>query len=302
MIKNSRILKDCRIGTDCYIKGANKLKNLTIQSSADEPTQIGEGVELVNGIVGHGNRIFYGAKAMRFVTGRNVQVKYGARLLNSLLGDNSTVSCCELLNNLIFPFHEQHHNNSFLIASTVMGQANIAAGACIGSNHNSRAPDGELVAGRGFWPGLETSFKHNTRLASFTLVAKGCYPWEMDIPLPFSLLSLSPAGDLQVLPGYWFRHNLYALARNSGKFAARDRRVVKEQHIECDYLAPDTAEEMLAAVARLTAALGEEGGKDCQAHRATHPRCARNCEKREAFRRRPACGWRAWPTACGPAS
>ncbi len=258
VIKNSRILKDCRIGTDCYIKGANKLKNLTIQSSAEEPTQIGEGVELVNGIVGYGNRIFYGVKAVRFVTGRNVQVKYGARLLNSLLADNSTVSCCELLNNLIFPYHEQHHNTSFIIASVIMGQANIAAGACIGSNHNSRAPDGELVAGRGFWPGLETSFKHNTRLASFTLAAKGSYPWEMDIPLPFSLVSIGPDGGLQVMPGYWFRYNLYALERNSSKFLARDKRAVKEQHIECDYLAPDTAEEMLAGLARL-----EEGVRAC---------------------------------------
>ncbi len=52
MIKNSRIIKDVKIGPHCYIKGANKLKNLTINSSDDEPTQIGEGVELVNGIVG----------------------------------------------------------------------------------------------------------------------------------------------------------------------------------------------------------------------------------------------------------
>jgi hypothetical protein len=253
VIKNSRILKDTMIGTDCYIKGANKLKNLTIQSSAEEPTQIGEGVELVNGIVGYGNRIFYGVKAVRFVTGRNVQLKYGARLLNSVLGDNSTVSCCELLNNLIFPFHEQHHNNSFLIATTVMGQSNIAAGACIGSNHNSRAPDGEIVAGRGFWPGLETSFKHNSRFASFCLIARGSYPWEMDIPLPFSLVSLAADGGLQVMPGYWFRHNLYALERNSAKFLARDKRVVREQHIEYDYLAPDTAEEMLAGMDLLLA-------------------------------------------------
>src|SRR5690606_8780906 len=32
VIKNTRIIKDCTIGTDAYIKGANKLKNLTINS------------------------------------------------------------------------------------------------------------------------------------------------------------------------------------------------------------------------------------------------------------------------------
>ena len=33
VIKNSLILKDVKIGSNCYIKGANKLKNLTINSS-----------------------------------------------------------------------------------------------------------------------------------------------------------------------------------------------------------------------------------------------------------------------------
>ena len=189
VIKNSRIIKDVWIGTDAYIKGANKLKNLTINSSAEEKTQIGEGCELVNGIIGFGCRIFYGVKAVRFFLSSNSQLKYGARLINSYLGDNSTISCCEVLNSLIFPAHEQHHNNSFLCAALVMGQSNMAAGATIGSNHNSRGADGELVAGRGFWPGLCVSLKHNSKFACFTLIAKGDFPAELNITLPFSLVS-----------------------------------------------------------------------------------------------------------------
>lgn len=138
VIKNTTVVKDAKIGEAAYIKGAFKLKNITVRSSAAEPSQIGEGVELVNGIMGPGSRVFYQAVGIRFVIGNNCQLKYGARLINSILGDNSTVSCCELLNNLIFPFHEQHHNSSFLIAAMIMGQSNIAAGATIGSNHNSR--------------------------------------------------------------------------------------------------------------------------------------------------------------------
>ena len=257
IVKDCRIIKDVNIGDNAYVKGANKLKNLTINSSADEPSQIGEGCELVNGIVGYGCKIFYGCKAVRFVTGRNCQLKYGARLINSYLGDNSTVSCCEILNNLIFPAHEQHHNNSFLCSSLVLGQSNIAAGATIGSNHNSRANDGEILAGRGFWPGLCVNLKHNCRFASFTLLAKGAYPAELDVPLPFSLVSNDAARDrLLVMPGYWFLYNMYALARNAWKFGARDRRVHKEQNIEFDYLAPDTVEEMFAGIALLETLVG----------------------------------------------
>ena len=248
VIKNSKILKDVKIGQKCYIKGANKLKNLTINSSDEEATQIGEGVELVNGIIGYGCHIFYGCKAVRFILGDNSNLKYGARLINSFLGDNSTISCCEVLNNLIFPAHEQHHNNSFLIASVVMGQSNIAAGATIGSNHNSRANDNEIQAGRGFWPGLCSSVKHSCRFASFVLLSKADYPAELDIPLPFSLLNNNESkNQLEIMPAFWWLYNMYALARNSWKFINRDKRVNKIQHIEFDHLAPDTIEEIINA-------------------------------------------------------
>ena len=249
VLKSNRIVKDVAIGESAYVKGANKLKNLTILSSDVERTQIGEGVELVNGIVGRGCRVFYGCKAVRFVLGPNTSLKYGARLIHSVLGDNSTVSCCEMLNNLIFPGHEQHHNTSFLIAALVRGQSNIAAGATIGSNHNSRANDGEIEAGRGFWPGLSASVKHSSRFASFCLLSKGDYRFEIDLPLPFCLVDDDPSRDRLVLvPAYWWSHNLYALMRNEGKFLARDKRAVKIQAIEFSPFAPDTAEEMIEAM------------------------------------------------------
>jgi NDP-sugar pyrophosphorylase family protein len=249
VIKNCKIIKDVNVGSDAYFKGANKLKNLTVNSDEKRTSQIGEGCELVNGIVGFGCRIFYGAKAVRFVMASHSQLKYGARLLNSYLGNNSTISCCEVLNSLIFPAHEQHHNNSFLCASMVMGQSNMAAGATIGSNHNSRGADGEIVAGRGFWPGLCVSLKHNSKFASFTIIAKGDFPAELNIPIPFSLVSNDVGNDkLVIVPGYWFMYNMYALARNAAKYADRDRRTEKIQTIEFDYLAPDTINELFSSL------------------------------------------------------
>ncbi len=245
VIKNCKIVKDTWIGSDAYLKGANKIKNLTINSSPEAKSQIGEGCELVNGIIGYGCRIFYGVKAVRFMMGSNSQLKYGARLINSYLGDNSTISCCEVLNSLIFPAHEQHHNNSFLCAATVLGQSNMAAGATIGSNHNSRGADGEIIAGRGFWPGLCVSLKHNSKFAGYTLIAKGDFPAELNIPIPFALVSNDVSQDkLVIMPGYWFMYNMYALARNAGKYNSRDKRLDKSQVIEYDFLAPDSIGEM----------------------------------------------------------
>lgn len=248
VIKNSWIIKDAKIGDNCYIKGANKLKNVTINSSEGEPTQIGEGVILVNGIVGYGCRIFYSVVGTRFVIGNNCNLKYGARVIYSILGDNSTISCCEVLNNLIFPAHEQHHNNSFLIAACVMGQSNMAAGATLGSNHNSRATDGEIVAKRGFWPGLCTSVKHSSQFASFTLLSKADFPNEMNIKMPFCLVNNNNKKDqLEIMPAYWWMYNMYAIARNTSKYQKRDKRKHKIQNIEFETFAPDTMEEVIAA-------------------------------------------------------
>jgi len=263
VIKSCTIIKDVAVGSHAYIKGANKLKNISILSSKDEPTQVGEGVELVNGIVGYGCRIFYGSKAVRFAMGRNCNLKYGARLIHSVMGDNSTVSCCEILNNLIFPMHEQHHNNSFLIATLVQGMSNMAAAATIGSNHNSRANDGEICAKRGFWPGLAVSLKHSSCFASFVLIAKGEYPSELNITLPFSLVSNNTYKNrLELMPAYYWIHNLYALERNSWKVRRRDQRVIKAQHIETDYLAPDTAEEIISAIALLKGWIDSDSSSD----------------------------------------
>jgi hypothetical protein len=258
VIKNCKIIKDVWVGTDAYFKGANKLKNLTVNSGPEGRTQIGEGCEIVNGIIGFGCRLFYGVKAVRFIMASHSQLKYGARLINSYLGNNATISCCEVLNSLIFPAHEQHHNNSFLCAALVMGQSNIAAGATIGSNHNSRGADGEIITGRGFWPGLCVSLKHNSRFASFTILSKGDYPAELDIKFPFALVSNDVGKDrLCIMPGYWFLYNLYALARNSWKYVDRDKRTERIQRLEYDFLAPDTVNEIFSSLQLLETATGK---------------------------------------------
>ena len=139
-----------------------------------------------------------------------------------------------------------------------MGQSNMAAGATIGSNHNSRGADGEIIAGRGFWPGLCVSLKHNSKFASFALISKGNYMSELRVPFPFSLIvNDEHENTLKIMPGYFFMHNMYALARNSWKYVDRDKRIDKTQPIEYDYLAPDSVEEILESLELMEIAVGK---------------------------------------------
>jgi hypothetical protein len=139
-----------------------------------------------------------------------------------------------------------------------MGQSNIAAGATLGSNHNSRGADGEVIMGRGFWPGLCVSIKHNSIFASFALLNKGDYAYELNIPLPFSLISNDPKNDeLLIMPGYWFLYNFYALARNAWKYIDRDRRIDKTPIFEYNYLAPDSVNELINSLDILAIAVAK---------------------------------------------
>ena len=235
-----------RVGDCCVIKNTKLIRNVAVCSSSKDPSRIDSCITLCDGVVGTGCTLEYGVIAVRFLLGEHVHLEFGLRLNDTVVGDNSTLARCEVGNSIIFPAHEQHHNNSFLIAGLIMGQSNIAAGGTIGSNHNSRTADNELAAGRGFWPGLCCSFKHSSRFSSYCLLAKADYPSELDIKLPFSLVNNNLSKDqLEVMPAYWWMYNMYAMDRNSKKFAKRDKRVTKSQHIEFDNLAPDTAEEIL---------------------------------------------------------
>lgn len=250
-----------RVGDSCVIKNTKSLHNLIVRSSADDPSRIDSCIVLRDGVIGYGCTVECGVIAERFLLGEHVHLEFGLRLNDTVVGDNSTLARCEVGNSIIFPAHEQHHNNSFLIAGLIMGQSNIAAGGTIGSNHNSRTADNEIAAGRGFWPGLCCSFKHSSRFASYCLLAKGDYPAELDITLPFALVNNNASKDqLEVMPAYWWMYNMYAMDRNSKKFAKRDKRKLKAQHVEFDNLAPDTAEEILRGMKQLRAWMAASTG------------------------------------------
>jgi carbonic anhydrase/acetyltransferase-like protein (isoleucine patch superfamily) len=173
VIVNAKAIRDAIIGPHAVVDGAELIDDSTILSDASEPTFIGPAVQIRKSIIGCGNKIDSAAQLSSVMTGTAVSLSKAARVEHSVIGDCAQIACCEIANSLIMPMHAQHHNNSFLIAAALGGQSNVAAGATIGSNHNSRRNDGEIWAKRGFWPGLCVSLRHNSRFASFTMIAKG---------------------------------------------------------------------------------------------------------------------------------
>ena len=249
VIKGTSLVRNVMTGRCCRIKRAVCVDDVTINSSALKPSLITDNVIVKRGIVGEGCRIANSSIAEDFILDPGSSLDMGVRFLHSFLGTCSNISCCEIISSFIYPLHQQHHNSSFLIASVVMGQSNIAAGATLGSNHNSRANDCEMWAGRGFWPALCSSVKFNSKFASYCLLSKSDFPYELNISLPFALVNNNVYENcLEILPAYWWLYNMYSLFRNYFKFMDRSAGLDSIKGVEFDFMAPDTAEEILSAL------------------------------------------------------
>jgi NDP-sugar pyrophosphorylase family protein len=255
---STKTIHNSFIGENVVIHGAELVKNC-ILPGGKRKTQIGHGVILKNGIMHEGSSANDGVTAESFILFSFSHLSNNARFSHSVLGSNSHVSGGEIQNSLLFPFHEQHHNSSFLCSSIIMGQTNIAAGAVIGSNHNSRRADGELMAGRGFWPGLTSSISFPSRFSSFTLIKNGRYSHSIKIIFPFSLLT-QYEDKTAVIPAYWLMYNLYALFRNQNKFQQREKRPGFRS--EYSFLDIDTVYEMEQAINFLNKIVEKQGYND----------------------------------------
>lgn len=240
-IENVTAIRNSHIEGFAELSGCCEIEHVFISSSKEEPARLGAGVIIRRAIVHKGTHIDTRAYLSDVLVGQQVSIAEGARVYQSAVGDNSHIAGCEIGHALLYPCHEQHHSNSFLIAAHIQGQSNMAAGATLGSNHNGRKNDVDLMAGRGFWPGLCSSIAFPSRFAPYNLIAKGSYPRPMHIPFAFSLINNNVRDNcLEIMPAFWWMHNTYALMRNEWKYEHRDKRIEYTQHFEFKPLAPDT--------------------------------------------------------------
>ena len=240
-IEHVKVIHNTHFESHAMLSGCCEIQHSFIDSTAEEPARIGAGVILRNAIVHRGANLDSRAFLSDVLVGQQVSISEGARVYQSAIGDNSHIAGCEIGHSFLYPCHEQHHSNSFLIAAHIQGQSNVAAGATLGSNHNGRKNDVDLVAGRGFWPGLCSSLAFPCSFAPYTLIAKGAYPRPLHIPFSFSLINNNIQDNcLEIMPAFWWMHNAYAMMRNEWKYKNRDKRKKHTQYYDSLPLAPDT--------------------------------------------------------------
>lgn len=156
----------------------------------------------------------------------------GALIQDSVIAPNSGAGrgSGEVTSAVMGPFTGMHHS-SLLIAAVLPGMGNLGAEVAVHSNHTSRQPSEEFWGGEGDFYGLNTSYSGTTNLqdAPYSIWAK-VNALAQVMRMPFSLVQEptitipgSSPGFMQITPGWVWSDNAYAIMRNEGKYAKRDK-------------------------------------------------------------------------------
>lgn len=223
-VVGARFVDRCFLGDGANVEGADWLESSAVLSSADEPTRVGPGTQIRNSLIQWGAEVDSAAQVSSSVLLEYSGAEQGAMITHSLIGPNTRVGLGEVTASLVGPFVGMHHQSLLIAAWWPEGRGNVGAGASVGSNHTSRAPDQEMRAGEGTFFGLAAAIKYPANFddAPYSVIASGVVTPPQRLAMPFSLITDDEGGN-RVVPGWVYRENAYLLLRNETKFLQRNR-------------------------------------------------------------------------------
>lgn len=232
VISNTNIVRNSWIGPHARIEGAAKIRNTVVLSSLEEPSKIYDSVIIENTNVQEGVKVHSGALIKDSVLMKRVKVGNKAIINSSIIAPCCHIEEAEITSSYVGPLTQIHHHSLLISTLWPMGGGNLGYGANVGSNHTGRMPDQELHASQGlfFGLGVNVKFPANFSEAPFSIIAAGVSSEPQRVRFPFSLIKkgsltlLSSKAHLnEIVPGWNYAKNAYALDRNMYKYAARGK-------------------------------------------------------------------------------
>lgn len=232
MVCNTNIVRNSWIGPYARIDGAAKLRNAVLLSSLEEPAQVYDGVILENSCMQEGAKVHSFAQIKHSVLMRRSRLGSKAIVNSSVIGPCCHIDEAEVTSSYVGPLTQLHHHSLLIAALWPEGRGNVGYGANVGSNHTGRMPDQEIMPGLGMFFGLGSSIKFpaNFSESPFTVVATGLVCEPQRLSFPFSLLRKCEQpipgvsqGLNELVPGWSYTKNAFALERNLYKFAQRSK-------------------------------------------------------------------------------
>lgn len=235
VVSNTNIVRNSWIGSHARIEGAAKIRNSVILSSLEESTHIYDSVILENSNVQTGAKIHTGAEVQSSVLMNRVKVGCKAIIKSSIIAPCCHIEEGEVNSSYMGPMTQMHHHSLLIAALWPEGCGNLGYGANVGSNHTGRMPDQEIMPGQGMFFGLGVNIKFpaNFRESPFTLIASGVTTLPQRLKFPFSLVRPGdpqlpgvPSRLNEIVPGWNYAKNAYALDRNAYKYSVRGKGLI----------------------------------------------------------------------------
>lgn len=235
VVSNTNIIRNSWIGAHARIEGASKIRNSVVLSSLEESTHVYDSVILENSNVQMGVKIHTGAEVQGSVLMTRSKVCCKAIVKSSIIAPCCHIEEGEVNSSYMGPLTQMHHHSLLIAALWPEGCGNLGYGANVGSNHTGRMPDQEVMPGQAMFFGLGVNIKFpaNYRESPFTLIATGVTTMPQRLKFPFSLvrpgdpqLNGVPARLNEIVPGWNYACNAYALDRNAYKYSVRGKGIV----------------------------------------------------------------------------
>ncbi len=258
VVCNTNIIRNSWIGAHARIEGAEKIRNSVVLSSLEEPSHVYDSVILENSNVQKSVTIHTGAEVQGSVLMSRTTVACKAIVKSSIIAPCCHIEEGEVNSSYVGPMTQMHHHSLLIAALWPEGCGNLGYGANVGSNHTGRMPDQEVMPGQGMFFGLGVNIKFpaNYRESPFTLIATGLTTLPQRVKFPFSLIR---PGDPQlvgvaprlneIVPGWNYARNAYALDRNLYKYSLRGKGIVPATFYSI--FSPETVRYVFDAYQRL---------------------------------------------------
>lgn len=237
VVSNTNIVRNSWIGEHARIEGAAKVRNTVILSSLEESSHIYDLVILENSNVQAGVTIHTAAEVQGSVLMSRCKVGSMAIIKSSVVAPCCHIEEAEVNSSYVGPMTQMHHHSLLIAALWPDGCGNLGYGANVGSNHTGRMPDQEIMPGQGmfFGLGVNVKFPANYSESPYTIIASGITTLPQRVKFPFSLIRPGdpqlvsvPARLNEIVPGWNYANNAYALDRNAYKYNVRGKGIVPQ--------------------------------------------------------------------------
>ena len=242
MILNTGSIKNVRIGDYCRISGTCRLTNGSINSNAEAPVHIGDGVICDEFIISSGTHIDDGAMLTRCFVGQACKLGHNYSASDSLFFSNCQGENGEACSIFAGPFTVTHHKSTLLIAG-MFSFMNAGSGSNQSNHMYKLGPIHQGTLERGAKTTSDSYILWPARVGAFSLVMGRHVNHADTSNLPFSYL-IEQNNTTFLVPGVNLRS--VGTIRDAQKWPKRDNRKDPNRldFINYNLLSPYTVQKM----------------------------------------------------------